>query len=328
MDVKGLNRSYSGCCRITMFKDEMNRYVVDRYPSGIEDIKSKMFNVLWELKKKGYSESTVKNSYKALKYLNKHSNLDDAGSVIEFIVSLDRSPSWKKNLCRIYGYYSEYYNLEFDKPRFILIDKLPKIPLEEHVNYIILNASRKYASAFSIIRDSGIRPIECARIRVKDIDFTNKTITVRTAKGGLGRIVKLKDDTIARLKDYLGHKKLGLNDSLYPSSVAMGVMWRWARKRAVDKTKLLELESIRLYDLRHLHATMLYHKTKDILFVKQQLGHRHINSTLRYTQLVNFQGEEYTVRVANNLVECTKLLESGFEYVTDFEDKKVFRKRK
>jgi len=106
----------------------------------------------------------------------------------------------------------------------------------------------------------------------------------------------------------------------------MGVMWRWGRKRAIEKTKLLELESIRLYDLRHLHATMLYHKTKDILFVKQQLGHRNINSTLRYTQLIDFGNEEY-VKVASNLEECTKL-EPGFEYITDYENKKVFRKRK
>ena len=271
---------------------------------------------------------SFENSYKALRYLSKHCNIDDSESVKGFIANIDSSPSWKKNLCQIYSYYAQYYNIEFIKPQYTVISKLPKIPLEEHVNYIILNASRKYASAFSIIRDTGIRPIECARIKVKDIDFTNKTITIATAKGGLGRIVKLRNDTIARLKDYIGRKELGLNNTLYPSSKALGVMWRDARHRAVRKTKIMELGSIRLYDLRHLHATLLYHKTKDILFVKQQLGHRRIDSTLVYTRLINFGSEEYTVKVANNLDECSKFLESGFEYVTDYEDKKIFRKRK
>ena len=49
---------------------------------------------------------------------------------------------------------------------------------------------------------------------------------------------------------------------------------------------------------------------------------------LRYTQLIDFGSEEYSVKVADNIEECTKLLESGFEYITDYEDKKVFRKRK
>lgn len=53
-----------------------------------------------------------------------------------------------------------------------------------------------------------------------------------------------------------------------------------------------------------------------------------VESTLIYTRLVSFGSEEYTVKVASNLEECTKLLEAGFNYATDYEDKKVFRKRK
>lgn len=82
-----------------------------------------------------------------------------------------------------------------------------------------------------------------------------------------------------------------------------------------------------MFPFQSLHATLLYHKTKDILYVKQELRHRRIESTLRYTRLINFGSDEYTVRIGNNLEECAKLLESGFECVTDYEDK-IFRKRK
>jgi hypothetical protein len=37
--------------------------------------------------------------------------------------------------------------------------------------------------------------------------------------------------------------------------------------------------------------------------------------------------EDYTVKVASN-VEACRLLEVGFEYVTEFEGIKLFRKRK
>jgi hypothetical protein len=58
------------------------------------------------------------------------------------------------------------------------------------------------------------------------------------------------------------------------------------------------------------------------------LGHRSITSTLIYTHLVNFEGDEYRVAVAKTLKENEKLLKAGFEYVTDRDGVKIYRKRK
>ena len=38
---------------------------------------------------------------------------------------------------------------------------------------------------------------------------------------------------------------------------------------------------------------MEYHKTKDILYVMRLLSHKNINNTLVYTQLIDFQDNEY-----------------------------------
>jgi hypothetical protein len=73
---------------------------------------------------------------------------------------------------------------------------------------------------------------------------------------------------------------------------------------------------------------MLYYKTKDILYVKQQMGHSKIETTLIYTQLVNFKEDEYHSAIAKNVEEARKLVESGFEYVTTFDGIMLFRKRK
>lgn len=54
------------------------------------DVKSIIFNVLWEMKKRGLAESTLSNTRKALMSLSKHSNLDDAEHVEGFIARLDR----------------------------------------------------------------------------------------------------------------------------------------------------------------------------------------------------------------------------------------------
>ncbi len=47
-----------------------------------------------------------------------------------------------------------------------------------------------------------------------------------------------------------------------------------------------------------------------------------------YMHLVDFENDEYHVATAETLQEAKKLLESGFEYVTDMESVKLFRKRK
>jgi hypothetical protein len=86
------------------------------------------------------------------------------------------------------------------------------------------------------------------------------------------------------------------------------------------------------HTLRHWKATMLYHQTKDVIYVMRFLGHKNIKNTLLYIQLVEVLfkevNDQYTVKVANNVKEAAELIEVGFEYVTEMEGLKLFRKRK
>jgi len=73
---------------------------------------------------------------------------------------------------------------------------------------------------------------------------------------------------------------------------------------------------------------MEYHKTKDILHVKQMLGHKGIENTLIYTQLVTFENDDYYSAVAKTVDEAGALIEDGFEYVCTHDSMMLFRKRK
>ena len=167
-------------------------------------------------------------------------------------------------------------------------------------------------------------------LTLKDIDLNNGVVYPQTAKHGSARALKLKNTTLNMLNRYLASRSIGLNDKLFGwwNSDIYGKWFRVARNRVANKTGDLALKGIRLYDLRHFYATMLYHRTKDILFVKQQLGHKKIENTLIYTQLVNFESEDYTSAVAKNVNEAQKLIESGFEFVTTFDNIMLFKKRK
>lgn len=58
------------------------------------------------------------------------------------------------------------------------------------------------------------------------------------------------------------------------------------------------------------------------------MGHTKVETTLVYTQLLNMNDDEWTCRTAKDINEATKLIEAGFEYVTDLDGVKLFRKRK
>jgi len=50
--------------------------------------------------------------------------------------------------------------------------------------------------------------------------------------------------------------------------------------------------------------------------------------TLIYTQLIQFEGDEYHSATAKNIEGARKMIEVGFEYVCTYDDIMLFRKRK
>ena len=101
------------------------------------------------------------------------------------------------------------------------------------------------------------------------------------------------------------------------------------RQRLAIKLQNPRLNQIIFKTLRHFKATMEYHRTKDILHVMQLLGHKNIRNTLVYTHLVTFDTEDnYVCKVAKTVKEAQELVELGFDFITDVEGYKLFRKRK
>ena len=100
------------------------------------------------------------------------------------------------------------------------------------------------------------------------------------------------------------------------------------RAKVATKLKNERINKITFHTLRHWKATMEYAKTKDILHVMKMLGHRNIQNTLLYTQLVNFENDDYHSATAKTVEEGQKLVEAGFKFVCNSEDIKLFRKRK
>ena len=291
----------------------------------------KIVTVLWELKKAGKAEDTIRNIRKCLYVLERNSNLENPEAVKTFVATYDRNNGYKRNLIMAYEHYVKTYNLTWTKPKYHENARMPKIPQEGKIEAIMANSPLRLRTAIAISKDTGLRPVKLMRITLRNIDLQNGVIYPETAKHGSPRALKITNKTLNILNKYIAAWNKTYDSLLFGNwnSDQYGKWFRTYRDKTAERLQDPSIKSIRLYDLRHYFATMTYHRTKDLLFTKQQMGHRKIETTLIYTQLLQFDKDDnYTCKVAQNIEQDTELIEAGFEFVTQRDGLNIYRKRK
>jgi len=289
-----------------------------------------ILNILINLKNNAKSDYTIKFVDKALTRIDKHADLDKPEEVKKFIAQMDTSNSYKKNLCFAYKQYADYYKLQFEKPTYYQEPKTIRIPTTAQLDMLIANSGNIMTIKLTLSKETGLRPVELCRLKAKDVDLEQRIVYPTTAKHGSSRALKISQSLTEMLRSHIDTHKLNPTDKLFKGDSAnYGKHYRLHRNSLAERLHKPELKTIRLYDFRHYFATTLYAKTRDILLVKQQMGHKKIETTLIYTQLLNLnEDEEYTIKSATNIKEATDLLEHGFEYIQEIDGIRLYRKRK
>ena len=279
------------------------------------------------MKNEGKKDISIKNVSKLLKFLDKHTNLNDPEQVKWFIAQHQVSTGSKRNLTIAYERYTKYHKIEWEKPKYTDEAKPIRIPTKERLAKLIAGAGRTLSVKLQISMETGLRPVELCNLKTKDVDTQQRIIYPTTAKYGASRQLRISQNLAERLNDYIHREHRQLEEQLFSGNSAnYGKLYRKMRNRLAKRCPTLK--NIRLYDFRHYFATNLYDKTKDILLVKQQMGHKKLDTTLIYTQLLNLNEDEWTCKGATNVEEAEQLIEAGFQYVTEMEGTKLFRKRK
>jgi len=80
--------------------------------------------------------------------------------------------------------------------------RLPTVMTRDEAMKVIGAISGEYQLMVKIIYGSGLRLMECLRLRVKDIDFGNNQIVVRDAKGMKDRVTVLPGNLRQPLHDH------------------------------------------------------------------------------------------------------------------------------
>ena len=137
--------------------------------------------------KRHKADSTINFTRKALTFLSKHTSLGEPEAVKAFIAQLDSKNGYKRNLCIAYNKYAKYYSINWEMPLYIPEAKLIKIPTKEKLELLISSAGRILSIKLTLSKETGLRPVELCRLKVKDIDLEQRIVYPTTAKRGNAR---------------------------------------------------------------------------------------------------------------------------------------------
>ncbi len=162
---------------------------------------------------------------------------------------------------------------------------------KDEIFKILDNTPDKIKAFFAIGFFTGMRTGEITALKWDDIDFINKTISVRATRNkGIEttpktkssiRDIEILDVLLPYLEDHLKYK----SDSAYVFTNKYNEPYYSANKISTaywEKVlKNLDIKHRTLYQMRHTFASLMISSGEDILWVASMLGHKNANITLQ-----------------------------------------------
>lgn len=158
----------------------------------------------------------------------------------------------------------------------------------QHVKDNIINSGDKWANRdlliFTLGCRTGLRVTALCEIDIDDIDFKEKKISV-VEKGNKRRELFLGDDTIRMIKGWISERgEIPGCKALFVSNRKTRITQRTVERMILKYTSDLS-KHITPHKMRSTCGTNLYEKTGNVYLVANQLGHKNIANTMRYTRI-------------------------------------------
>jgi site-specific recombinase XerD len=135
---------------------------------------------------------------------------------------------------------------------------------------------------------AGLRRSELLGLDWADVDLERRLIRVRKAKGGRQRVVPLHPALEPLVMDYLRVRAgdpevalfVGMHGKRLSTTIMVQTFLRYARAAGVTERK-----RVTPHTLRHVFASELLRAGANLRQIQELLGHKHLDSTQRYTRV-------------------------------------------
>ena len=108
--------------------------------------------------------------------------------------------------------------------------RLPTVLSKNEVSRVLERMDGNYGLMARLLYGTGMRLMECCRLRVKDIDFDRAEIMIRDGKGAKDRVTMLPDALIQPLREHLARRRRLYEDDLAISKAEVYLPDALARK--------------------------------------------------------------------------------------------------
>jgi integrase len=289
-----------------------------------EEAKGLVTQFMAWLEKEGYPKETqYPSNLKTMARLG--ANLLDPESVKEVLGRHKVKSGTKMQYMHAYSLFAKMLRISWEPPRYRQEETLPFIPDEKELDAIIAGCrSRRMAAYLQCLKETFADPGEV--LGLKWIDVSGNIITInRPVKGHLPRQIPVSNRLIAMM-DVLPKE----SERIFPITYRnLFSCYTKVRGRVAEMQKNERIRKIQLRTFRHWGATWMAHYTNgNVLKVKQRLGHKRVENTMKYIGMVTIRDDEFEVATATNVEEAKKILEAGYTYSTEMNGVKLFTRPK
>lgn len=292
--------------------------------------------------KNGRAEETIRARTQTLRQISQICDINNPEIVKLWLADKNnehhftKACTWNNNtktkFTTTYTVFLDFIGKTWTKPEYTVNAKLPFIPTEQEIDLLIASCGKVLATILQMLKETGMRIGELTQLTRESLDAQRKVVNITPEKGSNPRILPISDKLITMLNN-LPHNTHAKYKTLFqPDKDCLRDYLCTQRKQLATRLNNPRLSKIGFHTLRHWKGTMEYHATKDILHVKQILGHKSILSTMIYINLeaaLFLQTDEnFTCKVAHNEQEETELIEAGFQYINNRQDLAFYKKRK
>lgn len=150
-----------------------------------------------------------------------------------------------------------------------------------------------------ILLFTGARFSEVARLTWADINFKTKMIYFSPSKDGNARYIKMTNRVydVIRVLEKEKTSNLVIPTQFGNQYDKMPREWQEIVDKLIVGNYQAQKDRITTHTLRHTHASWLAQNGVDILHIKEQLGHKKIDTTMRYAHLIENKRHDATLRL-------------------------------